>query len=140
MTFLGRLVGYLYLTFYPSQTPKRDFFKHCIFATLCLSFISLIVYFPFSLQKLVLTSTLFLSGISRSYLIVPNMIMLQYFNVKNINDKLYINLWIALSGIGDVISIIFVSLLLKAGFGWRTCFGLTLTAFVICSVVLYLSA
>lgn len=140
MTFLGRLIGYLYLTFYPSTTPKKDFFKHCISATICLSFIPLISLIPSTFQHAVLTLSILLSGISRSYLIIPNMIMLQCFNVNDKNDKIYINFWIALSTMGDVLAIILVSFLMVNGIDWRVCFGFSLSIFIVCSIVLYVCA
>lgn len=139
MTFLGKLIGYLYLTFKPATAPKKDFFKHCIFATFMLSLVPLSPFIP-QFSSLVLILAMLLSGISRAYLIIPNMIMLQYFNINNEIDSIFINFWTALSTMGDVLAITFVSLLMNAKINWKICFGLTLAIFFICSIILFVLA
>lgn len=139
LSFIGRICGYLFMTFYPTTTPKKDFLKNCIFTVFFLALIPLSSKFVGSCNWMLLVSML-CSGFSRAYVLVPNMIMLQYFDAKDSSDRIYINFWAALGTMGDVIAIVFTSLLVSLGVVWEVCFCLSIGTFFICSFILVMVA
>lgn len=128
------------MTMYPSATPKRDFFINSILTSVFLCLIPLSSTFPSSYSSPTLMLSMFLSGISRSYVIVPNMIMLHYFNSSDTHNRIYINFWGALTTMGDVLAILFTSFLLHMEVSWKLCFVVNIVVFFVCSCVLYLVA
>ncbi len=81
---------------------------------------------------------MFLSGFSRAYIAVPNMIMLHYFDSKRDNDRIFINFWSALITMGDVVAIIFTTFLIQLEFSWQLCFYVNIFVFFVCSSILFL--
>lgn len=139
MSFVGRILGYVWITFWPTHTPKRDYFFSCIITTLFLTLIPLAPAFS-TLSHSMLLIAMTVTGFSRAYILIPNMIMLQYFDARHESDRVLINFWAALSTMGDVLAIIFTSMLLYCGVSWQACFCCSTLVFFICTSVLILTA
>lgn len=139
LSFVGRIIGYIFLTVYPIRTPKKDFFKMCIATSLFLTLIPLASTFP-KISHLMLAIGMILSGISRAYILIPNMIMLQYFDVHQNTDRILINFFAALSTMGDVFAIVITSIFISFGISWKACFVFSLVVFFVCTVFLTLIA
>ena len=132
-------MGYIFLTVYPIQTPKKDFFHMSIFTTILLTLIPLATHFS-NVWDSMLSVAMVLSGVSRAYVLIPNMIMLHYFDVHQILARILINFFAALSILGYVFAIIFVSILISIGISWKIGFLFNLAIFFLFSLFLTLTA
>lgn len=89
MNFLGTALGYLFLLLKPIKTPRKDFLTNSIICALSLTLIPLAPLFA-SYAQLTLVISNLISGFSRAYMIVPYMIVIQYFDAA-VENKILIN-------------------------------------------------
>ena len=103
--FLGRLFGFIYLIIWPSANLKKSYLISAVITTFCFLLIPLSPILPL-LSKIILVFSFFLAGFCRVYIIVPYLIVSQYFDPVN-QDKSAISIWYSIQGMGDVFAIIF---------------------------------
>lgn len=129
MGFLGTGLGYLFLLLKPIKTPRRDFLINSLICALSLTLIPLTQYFQSYAQLTLILSNL-ISGFSRSYMIVPYMIIIQYFDAA-IQNKIAINFWCSFSVLGDVLAVFCTSYMLNnISMDWKVCFYVNIGTFM----------
>lgn len=139
MSFLGTTLGYIFLLLHPIQFPKRDYMINCI-ATLF--FLSLIPLTPslISISQPILIISHFFSGFSRAYMVVPYMIVIQYFDAA-IKNKIAVNFWCSFSVLGDVTAVIASSFMINnLQINWKLCFYINLLVFLLFALFQHFSA
>ena len=130
MSFLGTTLGYIFLLLRPIQAPKRDFMINCLATALILSLIPLTPLFIKYCQPALIIIHL-CSGFSRAYMMVPYMIIIQYFDA-GIKNRIAINFWCSFSVLGDVTAVLASSFMLNnMGMNWKSCFYVSLAAFLV---------
>jgi hypothetical protein len=79
MDFLGLTLGFIFLLVKPIKFPKRDFLISCIISAILLSLIPLATYLINFSQPILILSH-FGAGFLRSYLVIPYIFVIQYFD------------------------------------------------------------
>lgn len=139
MSFLGTTIGYIFLLIFPIKYPKRDFMINCIATVIFFSLIPLTPYFMSIAQPILIISQL-CTGFSRAYMMVPYIIVIQYFDAA-IKNKIAINFWCSFSVLGDVTAVIATSFMLNNfNINWKICLYVCIVVFFIFCLLQHLSA
>lgn len=139
MNFLGTTIGYIFLLLFPIKYPKRDFMINCISTVFFLSLIPLTPFFIKIAQPILIIAQ-FCSGFSRAYMMVPYMIVIQYYDAA-IKNRIAINFWCSFSVLGDVTAVIASSYMLNnLNINWKICMFLSIFVFFVLAVLQHISA
>ena len=92
-----------------------------------------------SYPRLILILSLFFSGFFRVYVIVPYLIVTQYFDAAD-HDKAKISIWYSIQSMGDVFAILFTAYLLQVlEWSWQDCLMANLLVFFVLSILMCLT-
>ncbi len=130
MNFIGRTLGFIFLLFKPTIAPRRDYLINCLICSVSLSIIPLMPFIPKYAQLALVISNL-ISGFSKAYIIVPYMIVIQYFD-PSVQNKKSINFWCSLTGMGGVLSVFCTSYMMNnLSMSWKLSFYVNIGTFLI---------
>ena len=115
LSFLGTMIGFIYLGLKPTRTPKKRYLLFSLGLSLSFSLIPMVSWFP-PYHSIVFFIGSFLSGYFRACLQIPMFIINQYFNKEN--DKFYIRVWFSLNSIGNILAMSLISILMGLSFSW----------------------
>ena len=138
MSFFGRILGGIYILYFPSQKPKKSYVISCYLTSFFLCLIPMMSLVPF-LSKEILLFSMFASGFCRSYIIVMNMIVSE--NIDSEENKKALNIWGSLFFLGDpLIVFLSYSLLNNFNISWQKSFLIivSLFTFITLTIQLYL--
>ena len=128
----------IYLMLWPSRYPRRDYFVNAVVIVFFLGMIPAIGIFPSFSQPLLLFGFL-ISGFSRAYIMMPYVIVSQYFNASG-DDKNKMNLWYSLMNLGDAATLLLSSYGLKQlQWKWEVVFSLSILNFLFFSTLMYVN-
>ena len=137
LSFMGRLFGFIYLIFSPSMALKKDFLISSVITTFCFLLIPLATYISF-LSKILLIIAFFFSGFYRVYIIVPYLIVSQYFDPVN-KDKAKIAIWYSIQGMGDVFAVLLTVYLTRHLYwSWESALIANIAFFFFFSFLMYI--
>ena len=130
------MVGFVYLIYRPSATPKRDYLRSSIATAIFLGMIPLSVFLTQGLAQFVLSISMFMSGCCRIFIIAPYLIVSQHYDAAG-QDKAIINFWYSVQGMGDAFTIILTSFMLVGlDCSWQVSFLINLFFYVFLALVM----
>ena len=104
----------------PLKKPKRAYTIQAIVQTILLIITFYAIHEVHSIAKFLLVVGMFVSAIGRAFLIVPRVI--NFNDSDPVLDSFELSLWFVLTFLGDVVGILMVQALLKAGVPWNYAF------------------
>ena len=131
------ILWFIYLIFYRSVTLRRDYLISCSMTTFCFLLIPFSTFVP-SISSYILSLAFFFSGFFRVYIIVPYLIVTQYFDPV-VRNKTSINIWNSIHAMGDVFAILFTYYLLSdLKWSWEASLIANLALYISFSILMYL--
>ena len=102
---------------------------YSIIQTIC--FIAIVTV---TLSKFTLSFALFLIGYTRSSIMVPYLLLTEYFDSKK--EAHYLNIWVSMIGLGGVSAILLIGFLINfIGLSWRASLMIWVSFFMLFAII-----
>ena len=103
-TFLGRFCGTLYLSIWPSKNPKLTYFLTSLAISTFMGCIPIINLAPDYAKEILIVIFLF-KGFGSAIILIPIYLVNEYFNPNSKRDQVFIGIWMASMGVGDLVGL-----------------------------------
>ena len=117
------------------KTPKKTYFILCIIATISFGLVPLFSTFE-GVSYFLLSILLLISGFARSSLMVPYLVVCQYFEASG-KDKNSIQFWLSSLSFGEIVGMMGMWILFKF-FNWKVSFLVAVLVFLLLAVAMNL--
>ena len=117
------------------KTPKQTYFILCLVTTISLGLVPLFSTFE-GVSFFLLSLLLLISGFARSSLMVPYLVVSEYFEASG-KDKNSIQFWLSSVGLGEIAGLVGMWVLFKF-FNWKVSFLIAVLVFLLLAVAMNL--